>query len=592
MQGGLDPIVRSFRPRAWARWCLIFCLAGWSNALWAELPDFRGILDQAREASYRDHWQRAQTMLEELAPLIDQAGQREQVDFHLLEARHLVLADRSEEGLARVAEVLTLDLPDDQRLRALQLSANVGVLLRQYERAFEYLGEALAIRVDPEDPAPRIASLNMASYMLGRVGEFEMGLEYGLQALALARRTGSLAEACVALQRLAPVYKWAGRAADSEQAYRDGIDDCAKVGNALFVGVLQHGLADLLRQQGRAEEALALAESAIAALASSVYPLGEFEARLVRAETLQTLGELSRIQEEELLRLANYFGERELWDQAARLEVLKAALAEAAGNFDQAVVHLRRYLAARESFLGRERSMRLAYLQVEFNSRFQQQELELLRETARVAQLETQTAVQQRRLRTLGWLSIGMAFLLLFALLFRVFRSRRRFRELSRQDRLSGLANHSWFFERAQKLIDASVGEQTQGLLVLVVADIDHFKRVNDLYGHQVGDAVLGRTARRLREVFPDQTLVGRIGGEEFAVLIRADSLKQVLDCIDQFRRPESESVRAGDPEVTVSFGVSWLRPGDNIETLRERADRALYRAKQAGRDRVEMDAD
>ncbi|MFW5816378.1 MAG: hypothetical protein ACOCVP_05935, partial [Wenzhouxiangella sp.] len=148
-----------------------------------ELPDFRRALDEARRVSYKD-WQQAQELLDHIAPLIEQAEPREFVDFQLLQARHDVLADRTEEGLARATELLSLDLADDQRLRVLQFSANVGVLLRRYESAFASLSEALSIDVGLEDPTPRIATLNMAAYMPGRVGEYERGIEYGAPGLA------------------------------------------------------------------------------------------------------------------------------------------------------------------------------------------------------------------------------------------------------------------------------------------------------------------------------------------------------------------------------------------------------------------------
>lgn len=555
-------------------------------------PDVRAVLDEAREVSYQQHWRDAQRMLDEIEPFIDQARLREYADFHLLEARHLVLADRSEEGLARAEALLELELDPDQRLRALQFGANIGVLLREYERAFQFLGQALAVAPEVEDPAPRSATLNMASYMFGRVGEHERGIEYGRRAVALARETGNPSDACVAQQRLAPVYKWAERHEDAERVYRQGIEDCRRIGNELFVGVLQHGLADLLRRRDRHDEALDLANQAIAALEQAVYPLGEYEARLVRAETRFELGELHGDQVASLDRLAAYFAEHKLWDQMARLEKLRADLAGSEGRHDAAFEHLQAHLAAREAFLGRERTMRLAYLQVEFDSRFQAQEIELLRESARAARLEARAADHQRRF----WIAVialsGLALIGLLVLMARLFRSRQWFRELSRQDSLSGLANHGWFFERAQAMLDRPAEEVGPSRWILVAADVDHFKRINDIHGHRTGDEVLGAIARRLRQAFPDHALVGRVGGEEFAVLIRAGHVDDVIECIKRFRRPGGTPSRAGDPDVTLSFGLSCQRPGDNIERLRERADQALYRAKQAGRDRWMVDSD
>ena len=555
-------------------------------------PDFRAVLDEAERVSYQAHWRDAQALLDEIAPAIDEADLREYADFQLLQARHLVLDDRTEEGLALAQTLLQRDLSPDQRVRALQFSANIAVLLRRYESAFESLGEALSIETEVDDPEAVIAILNIAAYMFGRVGEYELGIEYGERALALAREIDRPQEACVSLQRLAPVYKWAEQVENAERTYRAGIEVCAQVGNSLFVGVHQQGLADLLRQQSRLDDALRLAEDAVAALKDAVYILGEYESRLVRAEILQDLGRLGEGWDDELAGLRDFFIERSLWDQTARLNLLKSKRADTSGEFESALGHLYDYIDARETFLDRDRAMRLAYLQVEFDSTLQRQQIELLRETARAAQLEAKTADQQRRLRTFSWLLVGLLVLILIGLLLRAFISRRRFRELSRHDGLSGLANHTWFFERAQEMIDrarSSPGIQRQ--IVLIAADIDHFKQVNDRHGHRVGDKVLGRTARRLREVFPEDALVGRVGGEEFAVLLSVDRIEDAIACIERFRQTDTRFVREDDPPITISFGISCARPGDDIHALRTRADQAMYRAKQDGRDRYKVDA-
>ncbi len=565
--------------------CLI--CANW--ALARSTPALSELLEEIRYISYTRHWQEAQARLDELAARVEQAGQRDQVEFHLLEARHLILADQSHVALECLASLLELDLPDDQRLRVLQLSANVSVLLRLYERGFEYLGEALSLAVDPGAPEPRMATLNLASYMLGRVGEVDRGIEYGESALAMAEATGNQAEQCVALQRLAPVYKWADRLDRAEQLYRKGISICEGLGNQLFAGVMSHGLADLLRQQGRLDEAEQLATVAVELLQRAVYPLGEFEARLVLAEIKADAGTLSDLDAAELERLDDYFATDNLWDQAARVYGLRARLAEQADQPYAAIAFLRDQQRAREAFLGRERAMRLAFLQVEFDTRLQAQELALVRQSARASELEAQTLAQQTQLRGLIIFVIALLTVGLLLLLLRAQRSRRHFRNISRQDQLSGLFNHSWFFQRAQILLDQA--DAAPGCLALVAADIDRFKRINDLHGHRVGDEVLGRTARRLREVFPEHALIGRIGGEEFAVLVRAADIREVVDCVEAFRDSQQHVLRLGDPEVTVSFGLSCYQPGDDIEALRERADRALYQAKRDGRDCYRLDA-
>lgn len=562
---------------------LLIGLAGAVGAQASSADDLRAALDHAREVSYTRHWQAAQALLDDIAPLIEEADLREFADFHLLEARHLALQDRSEEALERAAMLLALELEPDQLLQLRQFSANIAVLLRDYELAFDHLLNALLLEGDLDDPAAALGTFNMASYLFGRVDEHEQAISYGERAVALARATGDPNEECIALQRLAPVFKWAELNERAEVAYREGIRICLGVGNRLFAGVLQHGLADLLRREGRPTDARELAAEAVAALADTGFVLGEFEARLALVESEFDLGLIGVDHEPELQTLQAYFSERGLWDQLARLESLLSQYAEARGDAEQALVHMRAYLEARENFLGRDRAMRLAYLQVAFGLHLKEQQIDLLEESARLSRFEAEIAGQQRRARTVILVLSLLLVLLLSLLLFRVFRARRHFQNLSRHDRLSGLANHGWFFERAEAMLAESAKSGQPAFLIM--ADIDRFKAVNDRYGHIVGDQVLGQVSRRLREIFPE-ALVGRIGGEEFAILVTGEDVNKVIHNVEDFRRNAPNSSRAGDPVVTVSFGIAGFRHGDSLDDLRERADQALYQAKAAGRDR------
>lgn len=581
VRGGRKLMFRSF----WLCSCALLVL---SLPLAAEKPvdDTARLLAEIREVSYTRHWQEAQAMLDEIADRVDSFALRQQVEFHLLEARHLSLGDQSRKALERAVALLELPLDDDQRLRTLQFAANVAVLLREYEVAYEYLLDALGVEAggDVGDSEAVIDTYNMAGYMFGRVGEYERAVVYGRRSVAMALELGERNRECMARQRLAPVFKWGGMAEEAVREYRAGIEACEEVGNQLFVGVLKHGLADQFRKLERLDEARELAEASIQLLEDSTFQLGEYEARLVLAEVLHDLGDNDAWLAQDLDDLAGYFAERQLWDQLARLEDLLSRQAEATGRSTDALVHLRQHLDARERFLSRDRSMLLGYLQVEFDSRLKDQQIELLAESARVARIEQAAAEQERRSRTAILALSGGLLVMVGLLLIGALRGRRHFRYLSRHDPLSGLANQGWFLQRAEELLETA--RQTGSGACLIMADIDHFKRINDRYGHLVGDGVIGQAARRLLECFDDEALIGRVGGEEFAILVLTDSVADVVACIERFRVDERHGGRSGDPEFTVSFGLAFLHPGDSLSDLRARSDQALYEAKRTGRNR------
>ena len=128
----------------------------------------------------------------------------------------------------------------------------------------------------------------------------------------------------------------------------------------------------------------------------------------------------------------------------------------------------------------------------------------------------------------------------------------------------------------------------------LLLVDIDWFKRVNDTFGHEAGDETLVHMANTLVHAAPEGALVARLGGEEFTILCTIENESQLKDIAETVRRAGEAAgfIYRGDPiGVTISLGLSVARPGDTLSTLLNRADRALYDAKNRGRNRFALAA-
>lgn len=161
-------------------------------------------------------------------------------------------------------------------------------------------------------------------------------------------------------------------------------------------------------------------------------------------------------------------------------------------------------------------------------------------------------------------------------------------RMLATSDELTGIYNRRGFEESAERAI-RNAQRQHQPLSV-VIADIDKFKAINDAHGHNVGDKALRHFAQRLDRLVRRGDLIGRIGGEEFAILLVNTRPVDALDVVERIRRDIAAMPVEGPKRVvmTASFGVTGLRPGDlSLASLVARADRALYQSKTEGRDRV-----
>jgi diguanylate cyclase len=163
-------------------------------------------------------------------------------------------------------------------------------------------------------------------------------------------------------------------------------------------------------------------------------------------------------------------------------------------------------------------------------------------------------------------------------------------------DPLTGLGNRKYFDRSIEMAVQNA--QETGEPLSLLMFDIDHFKSFNDSYGHLTGDQVLRLVGMSLKQTIKGQDITARYGGEEFAVVLPSTALRQALTVADHIRRAvmskELKKKSTGEilGRVTISVGVSMLKPGDGTDSLIERADACLYAAKRNGRNRVICEAD
>lgn len=159
----------------------------------------------------------------------------------------------------------------------------------------------------------------------------------------------------------------------------------------------------------------------------------------------------------------------------------------------------------------------------------------------------------------------------------------RNLNERGQVDHLSGVFNRRGFEEKAAARLALVPGA------ALAVCDIDHFKRINDEFGHATGDMAIRRMGALLAEAAGGDAIIGRIGGEEFAVFIAPATPQSMRLLCEGVRTALAAAPAEGIPAFTASYGVAAACPGDSLSALMERADAALYVAKREGRDRVAL---
>lgn len=157
-------------------------------------------------------------------------------------------------------------------------------------------------------------------------------------------------------------------------------------------------------------------------------------------------------------------------------------------------------------------------------------------------------------------------------------------------DPLTGLYNRRYFFEQANREIERSTRNQSP--LTFVIMDIDHFKKVNDQYGHLLGDDVLEILAALFKESLRKVDICCRFGGEEFVLCLPDTDQDTAFEVAERVRKQAKKLSFETDKEtihITISMGIASYKQNDSLETVLKRADEALYLAKDSGRDQTQI---
>jgi diguanylate cyclase (GGDEF)-like protein len=335
--------------------------------------------------------------------------------------------------------------------------------------------------------------------------------------------------------------------------------------NSFALGIIYSTRADIRLLQGRAEDALADAERAIELLSAAEDPNPYVLGVTVRADVQarMAMGQL-----DDALKTGegalSWLGDRVPQTRSLILSTLASTLREA-GRLEEAYDAL-----ARSAELERQAFQELSELQLRLEratleaNAARQTSTALAAKNRQLAEAHTEL---ERRARKLEALQVQL-------------------QEQAERDWLTGLHNRRYFARELERLL----AEQRDGWFSLAVVDLDHFKSVNDRFGHEIGDHVLVRVAALLCDVLRQADIVVRSGGEEFLVLMPATEVNAATACCERIRQrihdEPWEHIAAG-LTVTASVGVASTNDPDQLAALTRSADQRLYDAKRAGRDRV-----
>ncbi|NJC49444.1 UNVERIFIED_ORG: diguanylate cyclase (GGDEF)-like protein [Xanthomonas campestris] len=357
-----------------------------------------------------------------------------------------------------------------------------------------------------------------------------------------------------------------------------------ELGDQAGVAAALTSASEVLIDAGDATAALAMAREALPLMQrqGNVGRVAACHAVLLRALTALKSGSLGM---EIIAARAADDPNLPLVRRARLLDAIAQALA-AEGRHAEAYQELQRANTLRAQSLDRQRDTVMLRLQARYEDARRGAETAELRRRSETAQLALQAREAGQRAL---WIALCAACLLLLgALVVLAFgaRHRRQLSRLAMRDELTGLPNRRAIRAEAQQQVEQSVRSQVPCMLALI--DLDHFKLINDMHGHAAGDAVLKALASASRLALRTQDRLGRLGGEEFLLVLPGCSAEEIPAVFARLRNAVAAIEIAGlpaDQPVRFCMGAVSVTAGSGLDVLLGQADLALYAAKTAGRD-------
>jgi len=516
----------------------------------------------------------------------DKASRLERQRHDLLKAfRTAIYGNKPEKGI-RIATSIYKSTSDPAiKFRSASLIANLSGINRDFRTGLRYLEKAMAMRGKVEQKDVRHEGVGSAAVLYNEMGQYELGLKYAEEILG---EEPSRRNACFATSVRLAAMQALGRLDPLAPGFDAGIQQCLRINELMAASKLRVTWARFLLAEKKADQALVILEGGMEDAEKTKYPWLIAEVRSVLAEIKYALGdaEAARGAAEATLELrASLPSSKQI---ATAYQVLYR-LEEDAGRPVSALGMYKQYAEAEKNHLSDVRARELAYEIVRQETLQKNQQIELLERQNEVLQLEQELDKQSALKARLAMVFLMLVLAAVIYWMLQIKRHQRQLQRLAQTDMLTGVGNRHYFTLKSEKALHDAAREGEQAALVMF--DLDHFKAINDTYGHGAGDWVLKQVGRICRTHCRKTDYLGRIGGEEFAIMLRGVDLAEAARIAEDCRSTlaQIDTRESGYSfVVTGSFGVtSTGQSGYDLSRLMSHSDQMLYRAKHEGRNRV-----
>ena len=455
-----------------------------------------------------------------------------------------------------------------------------------YEAAYTTLSNLLQSLPRIADHNAHFLVLVTAAYLYSDAGQYDLAMRYIEQAAAYEQSES--ATCLIDDSRIETLFK-AGKLRSGDALVRTALDACQRIGASNDTNSINLYLAGTLLNEDRVADALKLLKSHDAEVFASHSSALTAEYRATFARGYLLAGDFAQARDsaKSAIELAN---KQEYSKPMSDAYKVLYEVAKHQGDESNALTYHEKFASADKGYLNGISARALAYQMVHQQLLDKKRVIDTLTEKNNVLLLQQQLdtkSIETRRLYILLLLA-GLAFVIGWAC--RIKCSQIKFQQLARRDGLTGISNRQYFFDAAQEVLrDCAKNAREASVLAM---DLDHFKSVNDRHGHAAGDDVLKRAVAICQTYLRSKDLLGRLGGEEFAILLPDCTATVAAQRANEMREAIAELPGNVSAEVaiTASFGVAATQVcGYNLTSLLAHADTALYEAKRTGRNRVSV---
>lgn len=522
--------------------------------------------------------------------LLPQATRRG-LEAGVLTCEGTILETASENARARElyeeAVAVATRAQDDEMLAASLFARGYLLGLQgQYATGLADLKRGQALYEELKMPNHALTAMNGIAILYNRMGDYNQARHMYDQALKVQRDAGMYREQSVTLHNLGRAHENLREWDEAQASFQESYEISRQLNYPRGEAYALRGLAAVKNAKGDPNGALQTLEQATALQRQTPDARLNAQIQLARGVALHRLRELPASAAALESALAVFRQADSLSELRATYGELAAVLSDM-GNWREGYAHLLNAQETSERMFRNQVDQRFATLKVEFDTAAKEKENTLLIRENNANQLALAEGQRARNLqRAVIFLTVILA-VLLATLAWHQWRSTRRMRTLAMTDELTGVPNRRAVLSRLAPLLQ----QPSPPSCAMLIIDIDHFKSINDQHGHAEGDEALKLVARELREDVHEPAFIGRLGGEEFVVVIPGADFDKAYRLAERFR----ESVMGldtrrwlKDRRITVSIGLTMARSsGDTSSSMLQRADAALYDAKRSGRNCV-----